>query len=221
KQWNGVLIASKYDISDVHKGLEGSDDGQSRFIAATIQGIRFINLYCPQGQNETSEKYAYKLRFFDGLLRRLNERHNPDVPLVLLGDINIGPRSEDVFWDTEEQPNVVTHHPLELERFQSLIDWGLEDLGQRLLGEGSEGFTFWDYRTFWDWKSRRYRYDLGVRIDHFMVTAPVAERALSMQVHRKWRHKKNKIKPSDHAPVELVLSVATHGGDLGASASPS
>ena len=203
KQWNGVLIASKYEIHDIHTGLPEGDEGQSRLVAGTIEGIRFVNLYCPQGSEESSPKYAYKLKFFDALISWLEKEHSPEQALMLLGDINIGPRPCDVFWDTNEKPNVVTHHPDELERFERLLAWGLCDLGQDLLEEGD--FTFFDYRSFWDFRRRRYRYDLGLRIDHFLASAPVVACAESMEVLRTWRHKKKGLKPSDHVPVVLRL----------------
>lgn len=204
KQWNGVLLASKKEITEIHRGLPEGDEEQSRLVAATIDGIRFVNLYCPQGSEETSDKYIYKLKFFDRLLSWVDETSTPDQPLMLLGDINIAPHPHDVFWDVQEKPNIVTHHPLELERFQKLMEWGLFDLGESLLEPGD--FTFFDYRSFWDFRARRYRYDLGLRIDHFLVTKPLVSRAQSMEVLRTWRHKKKGHKPSDHVPVVLNLS---------------
>ena len=95
KQWNGVLLASKKEITDIHQGLPNGDEGQSRLVAGTIDGIRFVNLYCPQGSEETSDKYQYKLSFFDALLSWVNETASPDQPLMLLGDINIAPHPHD------------------------------------------------------------------------------------------------------------------------------
>ena len=77
KQWNGVLLASKKEITDIYRGLPDGDEGQSRLVAATIEGIRFVNLYCPQGSEETSDKYRYKLKFFDRLLSWLDETSTP------------------------------------------------------------------------------------------------------------------------------------------------
>ena len=204
KQWNGVLLASKKEITNIHKGLPDGDEGQSRLVAGTIDGIRFVNLYCPQGSEETSPKYTYKLKFFDRLLSWLDETSTPNESLMLLGDINIAPHPHDVYWDVQEKPNIVSHHPLELERFQQLLNWGLHDLGDSLLEPGD--FTFFDYRSFWDFRARRYRYDLGLRIDHFLVTKSLVSRANSMEVLRPWRHKKKGLKPSDHVPVVLDLS---------------
>ena len=203
KQWNGVLIASKSEITDIHTGLPDGDEGQSRLVAGTIEGIRFVNLYCPQGSEETSPKYAYKLKFFDALIAWLDANHSKEEPVMLLGDINIGPRPCDVYWDTQEQPKVVSHHPDELQRFKRLISWGLTDLGQTLQEEGD--FTFFDYRSFWDYRRRKYRYDLGLRIDLFLASDPLLERAKSISVLRPWRHKKKGMKPSDHVPVVLEL----------------
>ena len=120
---------------------------------------------------------------------------------MLLGDINIAPKPWDVYWDTQEKPNLVSHHPLELARFDQLLQWGLTDLGETLLEP--RDYTFFDYRFFWDYKARRYRYDIGLRIDHFLVTKSLVSRGLSMEVLRTWRHKKKGNKPSDQVPVLL------------------
>ena len=205
KQWNGVLIASKKEISHMQCGVATIEEEQSRVVVATIDGIHFINLYCPQGASEEDAKYQYKLRFFTALKTWLNEKYTPADALMLLGDINIAPRPCDVYWDVQAHPNWVSHHPLELAKFQELIDWGLEDLGARLLPERS--YTFYDYRSFWDFKAKRFRYDLGMRIDHFLVSPSVGARAESIEILKSWRHKKNGLKPSDHVPIRLCLNV--------------
>ncbi len=204
KQWNGVLIASKKEIHDIHVGLPEGDEGQSRLVAGTIEGIRFVNLYCPQGSEETSPKYVYKLGFFDALISWLEKNHSKEEPIMLLGDINIAPRPCDVYWDLQEKPSIVTHHPAELQKLERLLAFGLTDLGQSLQEEGD--FTFFDYRSFWDFRRRRFRYDLGVRIDLFLVSDVLIPHAKSIDVLRTWRHKKKGMKPSDHVPVVLELT---------------
>ena len=144
-----------------------------------------------------------KLSFFDALQKWMEERYQPEDDMMLLGDINIAPRPCDVYWNVKENPELVSHHPHECERFDRLLEWGLEDLGQRLLSPGA--FTFHDYRTFWDFRARRYRYDLGLRIDHFLATKSLSQRAQSMEVLKTWRHKKKGLKPSDHVPLRLIL----------------
>jgi exodeoxyribonuclease III len=203
KQWNGVLIASKSPITDVKAGLEGYDAGQSRIISATINNIRIINLYCPQGQSEESEKYKYKLKFYDGLIKRLGLEMKGNPNLVVTGDFNIAPEPCDVYWDTIEKPSVVTHHPLELQKWKEMIELGLVEVGRQFIPEG--GFTFWDYRAFWDFQSRKFRYDKGMRIDHFVLSSHLVPYVENVEVYRGWRRNRGKIKASDHAPVFLEL----------------
>ena len=125
KQWNGVLIASKKEIQNIHCGLPDGDEGQSRLVAGTIDGIHFVNLYCPQGNSEEHHHFQYKLRFFDALYAWLNKNYTSTDHVMLLGDINIAPRPCDVYWNVQEHPRLVSHHPQELEKFSQLIKWGM------------------------------------------------------------------------------------------------
>ena len=206
KQWNGVLIASKVPFENVVYGLPDGDAGQSRFVAVDFPGFCLVNLYCPQGQNEDSDKYAYKLSFYDALIEWLSARKAQGGEIIVTGDLNIAPEACDVFWDTEEEPNIVTHHPKELEKWAQLIDLGFTDIGRRYIPEG--GYTFWDYRGFWDFNARRFRYDKGMRIDHFLVTPNLIPQVSNVEVHRGWRRNRGKVKASDHAPVSMILQPA-------------
>lgn len=198
-QWNGVLIASKTPLDDVHVGLPAGDQGQSRVIAATVDGVRVVNLYCPQGGSADSDKFPYKLSFYDALIDWIAKAHTPDQPLVVTGDLNIAPDPDDV-WDVEEFVNVPTYHPLEHERWQRLVAWGLRDaVKERLPDNPKERFSFWDYRGM------AFRLNHGMRIDHFLVTAPVEPRVTAAGIQRDWRKKRDGLTPSDHAPVFLDL----------------
>lgn len=196
KSWNGVLIASKTPLSDIQTNLPG-DNGESRFIAATTRGIRFVNLYCPQGQSVDSDKFPYKLAFYDALIHRLANDHRPDEPLVVLGDLNVAPEPDDV-WDVSKFEGIPSYHPLEHQRWRRLLDCGLQDLVKPRIPSGT--FSFWDYR------GGDFRFNHGMRIDHILGTAPVAANAVSAAVLRDWRKKKDGITPSDHAPVLVELS---------------
>ena len=195
-RWNGVLIASRSPQTDVHTGLPGGDDGQSRLIAATIDGVRIVNLYCPQGQAADSDKFVYKLRFFDTLIDWIDASSSPDAPLIVTGDINIAPEACDIY-DPVRFAGVPSFHPEEHARWGRLIDWGLVDATRPYLKPGT--FTFWDYRG-----GSFYR-DRGMRIDHFLVTAAINARVVGAKVHRDWRKKKDGMTASDHAPVELAI----------------
>jgi exodeoxyribonuclease-3 len=198
-KWNGVLIASKQPLENVHMGLPDGDEGQSRLIAATTGGIRFVNLYCPQGSSVDSEKFPYKLGFYDALIDWVAANNDPSDPLVILGDLNVAPKPDDV-WDLAEFENVPTYHPLEHERWVKLIEWGLTDVVYPLLpSKPKERFSFWDYRGM------AFRFNKGMRIDHILATAPLVDRIESARVVRDWRKKKEGMTASDHAPVEAII----------------
>lgn len=196
KQWNGVLLASKTPITDIHVGLPGGDEGQARLVAGTIAGARFVNLYCPQGSSADSPKFQYKLRFFDALSDWLADNYSPDQPLCVLGDINIAPNPEDV-WSVEAMQGVPTYHPLEHQRWQNLLDWGLHDVVRPHVEAGK--FSFWEYMGGAFYKNK------GFRIDHVLATAPLQRRVHSAFIQRAWRKKRGALKPSDHCPVGIML----------------
>ena len=197
KSWNGVLIASRTPLADVARGFPDFDEGQARAIAATTAGIRFLNLYCPQGQSVESPQFPYKLAFFDGLRRWLDSRASPDEPLAVLGDLTVAPRPEDV-WSVEQLAGVPSYHPDEHARWAALMDYGLEDAVAPRIAPGT--FSYWDYR------GGAFHRNMGLRIDHILLTAPLAARVTTASVARDWRKKKQGLTASDHAPVMLELA---------------
>jgi len=196
KQWNGVLIASKEAITDVHCGLPGGDEGQSRLIAATTYGVRLINLYCPQGQAADSPKFKYKLGFYAALRAFVAEHHSPEDDLIVLGDLNVAPHPEDVY-SVEAMENVPTYHPREHEEWQKLVSFGLHDAVRPHIEPGQ--FSFWDYR------GGAFRFNRGFRIDHILATQTVQKRVTGAWIDRNARKKQGDLKASDHAPVGIVL----------------
>lgn len=196
KSWNGVLLASKRPLTDVAFGLAPHDQGESRFIAATVDGVRIINVYCPQGQSVDSDKFPFKLGFFDGLCAHVEALTAQGTPTLLLGDLNIAPEPDDV-WDPARFEGIPSFHPLEHERFRRLIAAGLIDVVKPRVAPRT--FSFWDYR------GGDFRFDHGMRIDHILATAPVAARVVQAEILRDWRKKKNDLTPSDHAPVSVRL----------------
>jgi exodeoxyribonuclease-3 len=191
RTYNGVAIASRLPMSDVMIGLPEVEEDESRVIAATLGGLRIVNLYCPQGQSVDSPKFEYKLRFYDNLIAWLRKQDEPD--LIVTGDLNIAPRACDLF-DPVGWRNTPSFHPLEHQRWQRLLDLGLLDATEDWLPEGT--FTFWDYRA------RSFDRQLGLRIDHFLVTPSVMARVQGATVHTAVRGEE---KASDHAPVRLDL----------------
>ena len=196
KQWNGVLIASKQPIKNVVTGLPDGDEGQSRLIACQIGDLKLVNLYCPQGQSEDSDKFQYKLNFYEALNQWVSDNYKPTDNLLIVGDLNIAPLKTDV-WDIGEFKNVPTYHPLEHEQWQRLVDFGLEDVIEPHIEPGQ--FTFWDYRGGY------FRDNKGMRIDHMLATKSVAAWVTGAEIDREARKKRGSDAPSDHAPVTATL----------------
>jgi len=199
KQFNGVAIASKLPLTDIHRGLTPADEGQARLIAATVAGVHIVNLYCPQGQSEDSPKFAYKLAFYDALLAWLRDHHEETDELLVTGDLNIAPERDDV-WDPGEFENVPSFHPLEHERWAKLIAWGLRDVVYPRLPDNPKlRYTYWDYRGM------AFRFNRGMRIDHHLASPALAKRVIDAGVLRDWRRKREGRTPSDHAPLTLTI----------------
>lgn len=198
-QWNGVLIASRHGLTDVHTGLPPADEGQARLVAATVAGVRLINLYCPQGQSVDSPKFPYKLAFYDALIDWLATSRGP---LVVTGDLNVAPAAEDIF-DPIGFANQPSFHPEEHARWGRLLGLGLADAARPFLPPNT--YTFWDYRA------GAFNRNLGMRIDHFLVSEELVPRVRGAVVHRSWRKKRKladgDLAPSDHAPVALDLDL--------------
>jgi exodeoxyribonuclease-3 len=197
KQWNGVLIASREPITDVHRGLPAGDEGQSRLISARTAGLRVINLYCPQGQSADSPKFQYKLGFYAALTRWVADEVDLSEPVALVGDLNVAPGPDDV-WSVEAFENVPTYHPLEHEAWRELVSLGLHDAVRPFVPPGT--FTFWDYR------GAAFRFNQGMRIDHLLVSEALKARVTGAFVDREFRKKIGELAASDHAPVGIEIT---------------
>ncbi len=197
KSYNGVAIVS-LDYPDwVEEAVPWPQDDHSRGIAAEVNGIRVVSLYCPNGREVGHEMYRYKLEWFDRL-RSWLDGQDAAGELVLTGDYNITFDDRDVndpeFW---HERNLCSTP--ERERLNALIDWGLTD-ALRLFDESAGVYTWWDYRT------GGVQQDKGLRIDHHLITAPLVERAVAVEIDTEERQMEGDgDKPSDHAPVTLVL----------------
>lgn len=197
KTYNGVALLSREKPVDVGPIFPLAEDTAARGIAATVGGIRVVDLYVPNGKEVGSESYDYKLRWLDGLERWLVENHRPSDPLILTGDFNIAPDDRDV-WDVELWRDKVLCSEPERSRFQRLLGWGLTDALRRFTDAPAQ-YTWWDYRGLGFQKRQ------GLRIDHFLATDAVMARATGVTIDRDERRGEG---ASDHAPVVLELSDA-------------
>ena len=194
KTYNGVAILSRHAIENVQKNNPLFEDPQQRIIAATIQDMRIVCAYVPNGQALDSEKYPYKLNWLASLHEWIKQEMAQNSALALLGDYNIAPEDRDVYdpaaWEGQ---NLVS--PPERAALQALLDLGLKD-SFRLFEQAEKSFSWWDYRQL------GFRLNKGMRIDHILLSAQLASRCTSCIIDktpRKWEQ------PSDHAPVIATL----------------
>lgn len=191
RTYNGVAILSRTKPTDVVCGF-GDDvpDDQARLIAATVDGVRVVCVYVPNGDFVRSAKWTYKLEWLRRLRRWLDQACDPDDALALCGDLNIAPEERDTY-DPAKWAGTVLFHPSVREAFQDLCDFGLTD-SLRIHDPSPGVYSWWDYRRLSFPKKK------GMRIDHILVTKVLADRCESVVVDREERGGE---KPSDHAPV--------------------
>ncbi|MEW5942514.1 MAG: exodeoxyribonuclease III [Pseudomonadota bacterium] len=190
KTYNGVAILSKQPAEDAVVGIPGLDDAQKRLLAATIGGVRVICVYVPNGQSVDSDKYRYKLEWLAALAGWLKGELARHPRLALLGDFNIAPEECDVY-DPKLWEGQVLFSPPEREAFRNLLQLGLTD-SFRLFDQPDRSFTWWDYRM------NAFRRNMGLRIDHILLSRELAQRCKSCTIDREMRGRE---RPSDHAPV--------------------
>ena len=196
KSYNGVALASKSPLSDVHVGMDGWEKpGEARLIAATIQGIRVVNTYVPQGREVDTEPWIYKLGWLKHLRKYWDFYGNPAQPWIWLGDLNVAPGDFDVH-SPERLNGAVGFHPEERQIMADLLAWGFEDVFRKHR-PGTDEFTFWDYRA-----AGGFERNLGWRIDHIWATESLAKYSLDSYVRKDFRGME---KPSDHAPLVAVF----------------
>ena len=195
KTYNGVALISRHEAHDVVLDVPNLDDPQRRLLAATVDGVRVVNVYIPNGQAVGSDKYQYKLRWLDALRAWLREELNTHETLVLLGDYNIAPADLDIH-DPSRWVDKIMCSQDERAWFYSLMDLGLVDTLRQL--HPDEPMHSW-----WDYRMNAFRRGWGIRIDHILATPNLKPQAGG--VHTDVRAQE---RPSDHAPVWLSLSDA-------------
>jgi exodeoxyribonuclease-3 len=197
KTYNGVAIVSRSEPTDIQIGIPNLEDEQKRVIAATVDGVRVVCVYCPNGQSLDSDKYPYKLAWFDALAAWLKDELLHYPKLTVLGDYNVAPDDRDVHDPTVWKDCVLVSEP-ERERFRALLALGLKD-SFRLFEQPEKIFSWWDYRMM------GFRRNHGLRIDHILLSEQLAATCTSSTVDRDMRKLE---RPSDHAPVVAEISVA-------------
>jgi exodeoxyribonuclease-3 len=190
KTYNGVAILSREPASETVTDIPGLDDPQRRILAATVAGVRIVNLYVVNGSEVGSEKFGYKLHWLDRVTAWLAgelERHDA---LVVLGDFNIAPEDRDVYDPDAWREKILCSTP-EREALQRIFDLGLRDTF-RLFDQAEGVFSWWDYRM------NMFKRKMGLRIDLVLASEAMAERCRASYVDIEPRRQE---RPSDHAPV--------------------
>ena len=191
RTYNGVAILARKPLEDVERGFPGEEpDAARRLIAATVDGVRIVCVYVPNGQAVGSDKFTYKLEWMETLAQYLKSAASPSDPLILLGDFNVAPEDRDVHLPDAWRGSVL-FHPEEHKRLRKIEKWGLFDLFRQHHEEG--GFYSW-----WDYRQLAFPKNDGLRIDLILGTEPVRERSQACTIDRNERKGKS---PSDHAPV--------------------
>ena len=145
KTYNGVALLTRAPATDVVRNSPGLDDPQARVIAGTVQGVRVIGAYMPNGQAPDSDKFVYKMRWLDALRAWVATETRTHPLLALLGDYNIAPEDRDVY-DPVAWAGQILCTPQERAHFKGLIEIGLHD-AFRLFEQPPKSWSWWDYRN--------------------------------------------------------------------------
>lgn len=198
KTYNGVAIVSRLAMpaTNIAAGIAAFEDDHKRVIAATVNGVRVVCVYVPNGQSVDSDKYQYKLRWFAALREWLKEELKGHPRLVVLGDFNVAPEERDVHDPRAWEGQVLFSQP-ERDALKSVAALGLHD-AFRLFDQAPKSYSWWDYRML------AFRRNAGLRIDHVLLSEALRPLCTACTIDRDERKREQ---PSDHAPVIATLEL--------------
>jgi exodeoxyribonuclease-3 len=196
RAYNGVAILSKAEGGGVCRGIPAFADEQSRVIAADFHGVRVVSVYVPNGQSVGSDKFEYKLRWFEALAAWLAAELETHPRLAVLGDFNVAPEDRDVHDPRLWEGKIHVSAP-EREALRHVLAVGFAD-AFRLFEQPEKSYTWWDYRM------GAFRRNMGLRIDHVLLSPELARACRSCTVDVAPRRLE---RPSDHAPVLCELAI--------------
>ena len=198
KAYNGVALLSKFPLGDIRRGLPGDEtDEQARYIEAVVEAprpVRVASIYLPNGNPLGTEKFAYKLAWFERLRAHARALLAFEEPMALCGDYNVIPGPEDAA-NPEAWVNDALFQPESRAAFRALKWLGLAD-AHELGGEPAGTYSFWDYQA------GAWQRNHGIRIDFALLSPQAADRFVGIETHRDARDME---KPSDHVPVVVDL----------------
>ena len=199
KSYNGVAIISKNKLENIKTDLIKDHLKQSRIISAEFQykkkNIQLINIYTPNGNPVDTEKYYYKIKWLDSLIKKLKSLYIKNSNIILGGDFNIIPSAEDVYNPKSFENDALFRLEIR-KKLREFINLGFID-AYRHFNSTKEGYTFWDYmRGAWQKNN-------GMRIDHFLVSNSLIDQIKYININKDPRGRE---KPSDHTPIEIKLA---------------
>ncbi len=197
KAYNGVAALARVPFTVVHQALPGlpEDDAQARYVEVAVGGVTLIGIYLPNGNSGGEAGYAYKLAWMAALRARAAALLADDMPFLIAGDFNVCPTDAD-FAPGAISPADALVRPATRAQFRALEWLGLTDAVRALQPTGPV-FTFWDYQA------GAWPRDLGLRIDHVLLSPTLAERLVAVQPDRDERGREQ---PSDHVPVVVEIA---------------
>lgn len=190
KTYNGVALLTREAPGEAITDLPGAQDPQRRFIAATVGGVRVVNVYVPNGSEVGSDKYAYKLHWLGYLSEFLRSELDRHHLLAVAGDFNIAPEDRDVHDPVAWEGSVLVSQR-ERDALRAVMGHGLHDTFRKF-EEGDGHYTWWDYRA------AAFRRNRGLRIDHILASDALYERCRACAIDKSARRQE---RPSDHAPI--------------------
>lgn len=196
RTYNGVAVLSKISGTDIITDIPELEDHQRRVLCITVGDLRILNLYVPNGESLTSEKYTYKLNWLKHLDAYLKHEIQANPKMIVLGDFNIAPAEMDVH-DPEQWQDCVLFSPNERKAFQEMLQVGFVDCFRTLSPE-EKAYSWWDYRL------NAFKRNLGLRIDHILATKLLAASCLRCSIDKTPRGLE---RPSDHAPVIAEFTI--------------
>jgi exodeoxyribonuclease-3 len=191
KSYNGVATFSRSEISNVKFGFDDEPKDKPRLVKAETNSVVIVNTYIPQGYLPESEKFEYKLNWFNRLLNFFDKNFKPTDPILWLGDFNVAPEPIDVY-DPEGLLGHVCFHPDVHKALKDVMQWGFVDLFRKHCDQPGQ-YTFWDYRM-----RNSFKRNLGWRLDHIMATEPLAKKCTACYIDKESRVAE---RPSDHTPI--------------------
>jgi exodeoxyribonuclease III len=196
KAYNGVAVLSRLPMETIATTLAGDEeDSHARYLALTIQGIRVVNIYLPNGNPVGSDKFAYKLAWMDRLMVQMTRWREEGLPVVIGGDFNVIPEDIDCHKPSSWTRDAL-FQPEPRGRYRAMQAMGYIDAFRALHPEETGQFTYWDYFR------KAFETNRGIRIDHFLLSPDIGARLEKCYIDRAPRAME---KPSDHTPIVMEL----------------